>query len=198
MAKIKRPKPAPDFKLMFQLAEQYSEASALLEKQARGNDWACHAPQVLVDSFATELYLKCLFVLDSKTGPIEEHDWEVLFNCHLPEIRTQIRDAFNRKVQSDPVLRNLHVINPAALKTIDFYRSLKAAKNTFDKRRYLFEPMSQLEWFYTGFIREAVRAVTIMDIRIAPFVKALPKSEPWPPADDPVVGGSMGGSGCAL
>ena len=67
--------------LMFQLAEQYSEASKLLEKQARGGEWACHAPQMLVDSFATELYLKCLFVLDSKTGPIEEHDWGVLFNC---------------------------------------------------------------------------------------------------------------------
>jgi hypothetical protein len=171
MAKIKKPKPAPDFKLMFQLAERYAEASKLLEQQSRGGDWACHAPQMLVDSFATELYLKCLFVLDSKTGPIEEHDWEILFNCLVPEIRNQIRDAFNRKVNADPVLSNLHVINPEALKTIDFDRSLKAAKNTFDKRRYLFEPMPQEEWFYTGFIREAVRAVTIMDLRIAPLVR---------------------------
>jgi hypothetical protein len=177
MAKIRRPKPAPDFKLMFQLAEQYSEASKLLEEQARQCEWASHAPQVLVDSFGTELYLKCLFVLDSKTGPIEEHDWEILFNCLVPEIRTQIRDAFNRNVISNPVLRNLRLFNPEALKTIDFDRSLKAAKNTFDKRRYLFEPMPQQEWYYTGFIREAVRAVTIMDLRIAPLVRTVPQSE---------------------
>jgi len=177
MAKIKKPKPAPDFRLIFRLAERYSEASKLLEKQARGSDWACHAPQVLVDSLATELYLKCLFVLDAKTGPIEGHDWKVLFNCLVPEIRTQIREAFDRKVQSDPVLRNLHVINPEARKTVDFERSLEAAKSTFDKRRYLFEPMPQEEWFYTGFIREAVRAVTIMDLRIAPLVTSASPGE---------------------
>lgn len=66
MPKVKPAKPTPDCRKMFQLAEHYSEASRLLEEQAKGEEWGCSAPRLLVDSFAVELYLKCLFVLDTK------------------------------------------------------------------------------------------------------------------------------------
>src|SRR5688572_15348074 len=116
MPKVKPPKPTPDFKKMYQLAEHYSEASRLLEKQAKGDEWGSSAPQILVDSFAVELYLKCLFVLDTNIAPIEEHDWSTLFEALAPHTKTAIRDAFDRIVRADDVLRNLHVINPEALK----------------------------------------------------------------------------------
>jgi hypothetical protein len=151
---------------MYQLAEHYSEASRLLEEQAKGEEWGCSAPQLLVDSFAVELYLKCLFVLDTNIAHLEVHDWEELFNALAPHTKTAIRDAFKRIVRSDPVLSHLDVINPEALKVTDFDRSLTAAKNTFDKRRYLYEPQSTSEWFYAHLLREAIRAVTSMDIRL--------------------------------
>jgi hypothetical protein len=72
---------------MYQLAEHYSEASRLLEEQAKGKEWGCSAPQLLVDSFAVELYLKCLFVLDTNIAPLQEHDWEKLFDALLPTRR---------------------------------------------------------------------------------------------------------------
>lgn len=74
-------------------------------------------------------------------------------------------------MHSDPVLPHLDVINPEALKVTDFNRSLMAAKNTFDKRRYLFESQSTGEWFYAHLLREAIRAVTSMDIRLAGLSK---------------------------
>lgn len=171
MPKVKIPKPAPDFRKMYQLAEHYSEASRLLEEQAKGEEWGSSAPQLLVDSFAVELYLKCLFVLDTNIAPLEEHDWEKLFDALLPQTKTAIREAFERIVSSDPVLRHLNVINPEALKVTDFDRSLKAAKNTFDKRRYLFEPQPTGEWFYAHLLRKAIRTVTGMDIRLAGLSK---------------------------
>ena len=156
---------------MYQLAGHYSEASRLLEEQAKGKEWGCSAPQLLVDSFAVELYLKCLFVLDTNIAPLQEHDWEKLFDALLPHTKTAIREAFERIVHSDPVLPHLDVINPEALKVTDFNRSLMAAKNTFDKRRYLFESQSTGEWFYAHLLREAIRAVTSMDIRLAGLSK---------------------------
>jgi hypothetical protein len=171
MPKVKLPKPTPDYRKMYQLAEHYSEASRLLDEQAKGEEWGCSAPQLLVDSFAVELYLKCLFVLDTNIAPLQEHDWEKLFDALAPHTKTAISDAFERIVGSDPVLSHLDVINPEALKVTDFKRSLTAAKNTFYKRRYLFESQSTGEWFYAHLLREAIRTVTSMDIRLAGLSK---------------------------
>jgi len=120
MAKVKLPKPTPDYRKIYQLAERYSEASSLLDEQAKCEEWASSAPQLLVDSFAVELYLKCLFVLDTNIAPLEEHDWEKLFDALMPHTKTAIREASERIVHSDPVLSHLSVINPEALKVIDF------------------------------------------------------------------------------
>jgi hypothetical protein len=177
MPKVKVPKPTPDFRKMYQLAERYSEASHLLDEQAKGEEWGCSAPRLLVDSFAVELYLKCLFVLDTNIAPLEEHDWAKLFDALAGYTKTAIREEFDRIVRSDPVLSHLNVINPEALKVTDFDRSLSAAKNTFSKRRYLFERQPTDEWFYAHLLREAIRAVTSMDIRLAGLSKPRETSE---------------------
>jgi hypothetical protein len=166
MGKIKRPKLTPDCRKLYQLAEHYSEASRLLAKQAKGKQWGCSAPQLLVDSFAVELYLKCLFVLDTNIAPLEEHDWQKLFDALLPYTKTAIREAFEQIVRSDHVLSNLEVINPEAAKVTDFERSLIAARNTFDKKRYLYEWVPQGEWFYAHLLKDAIRTVTKMDVRL--------------------------------
>jgi hypothetical protein len=167
MPKVKLPKPTPDYRKMYQLAERYSEASHLLDEQAKCEEWGCSAPQLLVDSLAVELYLKCLFVLDTNIALLEGHDWRKLYDALLPHTKSAIREALERTVRSDPVLRNLGVINPEALKVTDFKRSLAAAKDTFDKRRYLYEPQPAGEWFYAHLLRKAIRDVTSMDVRLA-------------------------------
>ena len=69
-------------------------------------------------------------------------------------------------MRSDHVLANLKNFNPEAVRVTDFSRSLKAARNTFYKRRYLFESTSEEEWFYAHLLREAIGKVTGMDIRL--------------------------------
>jgi HEPN domain-containing protein len=165
--KPRQPKPVPDFRQMYQLAERYSEASELLEKQARGTDYGASAPMVLVDSFAVELYLKCLFVLDNNEAPQNTHDWKELFKGLKPHTKTIIREAFEQIVQKDDVLRNLAFINPEAPEVTDFNNSLEVAARTFDKRRYLYEDSANREWFYAHLIRNAIRNVTKLDIRVA-------------------------------
>jgi hypothetical protein len=156
---------------MYQLAEHYSEASGLLAEQAKGEQWGCSAPKLLVDSFAVELYLKCLFVLDTNGPPLRGHDWQTLFDALNTYTKTAIREAFYQIMRSDPILLHLNVINPEASKVIEFERSLAAAKNTFHERRYLYESMPQSEWFYAHLLKDAIRNVTKMDVRLAGLSK---------------------------
>jgi hypothetical protein len=166
MAKTKPSRQTPDVKQMYQLAEHYSEASRLLQDQAQGNGWGCLAPQMLVESFAVELYLKCLYVLDMNEAPPFGHDWEKLFNALKDFTRDLIREQFKRSINSDSVLRNLRHINSDAVKVTNFNRLLRTGKNTFDQRRYLYERLPADEWFYAKLLREAIQAVTKMDIRL--------------------------------
>ncbi|HEX8376179.1 MAG TPA: hypothetical protein VF602_00065 [Pedobacter sp.] len=52
MVKKGSPKTVPDFYKIFQLAEQYSKASLLLEKNAEDDEGKWSMPRLLVDSFA--------------------------------------------------------------------------------------------------------------------------------------------------
>lgn len=96
----------------------------------------------------------------------EEHDWQKLFDALMPHTKTAIRDAFERIVRSDDVLSHLHVITPEAVKVTDFNPSLTAAKQTFARKHYLFERQLTGEWFSAHLLREAIRAITGMDIRL--------------------------------
>jgi hypothetical protein len=168
MSKSKPPKSVPDIRQMFQLAERYSEASELLVEHARGEKWGSTAPKLHVESFAVELYLKCLCVQDTSNAPPDEHDWKKLFYSLKEFSRDAIRDEFKRSIKSHPVLSNLGVINPDAVKVTDFDRALEVGKNTFHKRRYLYEPPPPTgEWFYAHLLKDAIRKVVIMDVRLA-------------------------------
>lgn len=180
MAKVKqpRPRPTPDIRKVYQLAERYSEASDILAEQAVGDKWASFAPRMLVESFAVELYLKCLHVQDWQRAADGGHDLKKLFESLKPVTQTMIRAAFRQIIESDTVLRNLDVLNPDAVKVTDFDRTLAVASNTFDKRRYLYEEGPGGEWYYAHILKGAIQQVTRMDLRI--LGDAIP-SEGVPP-----------------
>ena len=157
----------PDYKKIFRLAEKYTEASRILRKEMGGDGWESSAPRLLVDSFAVELYLKCLYVLDANKRPKRGHDWLKLFEALERQTQLAIREEFKRIIESDVVLNNLGTINPEAAKLTDFNRSLEAARDTFDKRRYVYEGIPEGEWFYGHMLQQSIRNVTVMDIRLA-------------------------------
>lgn len=170
MAKKNIQNPTPDVARIFQLAEQYSIASNLLIKQSWGDKWGCGAPYLLVDSFAVELYLKCLFTLDTGKAANYSHNHRELFDALSSTTKTQIRDAFKRVIDADVVLKNLAALNPGAAIVLDFDRSLDAASDTFDKRRYAYDPPPTKEWYYAHLLRLAVRDVAKLDLRVSQFI----------------------------
>jgi len=172
MAKAKTQNPTPDVGQMFQLAEQYSVSSNMLIKQSWGTKWGCGAPYLLVDSFAVELYLKCLITQDTGKAAKWGHNLRELFDALPSAIQAEIRSAFQRVIDADVVLKHLPIINPDAKIVLDFNRSLDAASDTFDKRRYAYDPSPPKEWYYAHLIRLAVRDVAKLDLRVSQFIDA--------------------------
>lgn len=170
MAKTQGQLPSPDVGQMFQLAEQYSIASNLFIKQSWGGKWGCGAPYLLVDSFAVELYLKCLITQDTGKAAKWGHNLRALFDALPCPTQTEIRKAFQRVIDADAVLKHLPAINPDAVIVLDFNRSLDAASDTFDKRRYAYDPSPPKEWYYAHLLRLAVRNVAKLDLRVSSFV----------------------------
>lgn len=171
--KSRQVKPIPDYKDIYRLAEQYYETSLFLKESSKGNREKMSAPRILVDSFAVELYLKCLYVLDKNAAPPGVHEWDTLFDALASHTKAAIREAYDRIIKSDPVLSNIEIINPEAGIVKDFNRSLIVAKNTFDKGRYSYEKLLPNDWFYAHVVRDAIRDVTRMDIRLASVIKDL-------------------------
>jgi hypothetical protein len=167
---VSKNKQVPDFRRIFLLAEEHSTAADILKGRSTEGEEKTSSPRLMIDSFAVELYLKCLYVMDKDEAPPRLHNWVKLFEALEPHTREAIREDFYRMVDGDLVLRNLRSINPDAVKTTEFYRSLEAAGSTFDKHRYTFEPPPDGEWFYGHLLRQAIRNVTIMDIRLADLV----------------------------
>jgi hypothetical protein len=167
---------------IFILAEHYAEASRLLEEQSRGDQskaeklWGCSGPKLMVDSFAIELYLKCLYVMDMREK-ITGHDWKKLFNALHDNSKSSIRKEFARIVEDSPLPAIVRTVNPDAAKVLDFDRSFIAASETFDKRRYLYEDPKppkageeQKEWYYAHLIKDAIRGFLIIDPRIKDLI----------------------------
>lgn len=176
MAQSNNQNPPPDVAEMFQLAEQYSVASNLLSRQSRGKKRWSGAPYLLVDSFAIELYLKCLITQDTGKAPDNGHDFRKLFDAIDPLIQTQVREAFQRVIKADVMLSLSPTIHraidpdPVVLKVLNFDQSLDAASNTFAGRRYLYESRPQAEWYYAHLLRLAVRNVAMTGLKVIPFI----------------------------
>jgi len=166
MSRSKQEQPIPDVKKMYMLAEQYYKASEILKEQITDKPWGSSAPRLLVEFFSIELYLKCLFVLDTNKSPIKGHNIKSLFGKLETHTKNAIRSTFNQTISSNFVLSNIDLFNPDAAKTLDFDRLLTVSKDTFDKRRYLYEELPSGEWFYSYLLRDAIRTVTKMDIRL--------------------------------
>jgi hypothetical protein len=169
------PASVPDFKQVFLLAEYHAAASRLLDNQSKVKEFGSIGPKMLVDSFSVELYLKCLYVQDKDAAPPEVHDWEVLFEELKPGTQKAVILEYNRLIDADHIVGNyllLREINPEAVKVRDFRRALKAARMTFDKKRYMYEVNNNTEeWFYADFLGNAIRNITMTNLEIMKLKK---------------------------
>jgi hypothetical protein len=116
------------------------------------------APIAVLDSFATELYLKSLHWIDHRRGPGRLHTYCDLFNALLPPTREAIRTWYIEMLngQYAPALKQHLTDCPGFDHSLE--NCLKLSNDTFTKIRYGYELRGDtIEIFYWPALRVAIR-----------------------------------------
>lgn len=169
-----------DARTIFCYAEAFSKAVELLAPQfkraahpvhrnviARGvgvhvSELADSVPFEMVDSFALELYLKCLHMMDHGV-PAWGHDIRALYNGLKPHTRRRLRHNYDAEVARSPLTSTMR--KSVRKRFVSFRAYLNASNIVFNQVRYLFERKSRgaKRMAYWPLLRFAARK-SVLDI----------------------------------
>lgn len=159
------PKPVPDPKKVYQHAMRFLATDGFLRTHAGKDEkvafW-CQHPSMVISSFASELLLKCLLILEGKIPP-DKHNLETLFKLLEPPLQADIRarwdaDQQRRKADIDANEQRMGVTIPRDLPT-----ALADCSDAFLLLRYLYEDPMKASFYITFFpviLRDVIRQRT--------------------------------------
>ncbi|MGY8705126.1 hypothetical protein RAD16_05205 [Bradyrhizobium sp. 18BD] len=145
-------------------AERFRAADAILRSDANMKDYGptIAAPSMVLSAFASELYLKCLFVIETGRSPPDTHDLRKLFTLLSDLVRNDIEnswDAYNSTPSRVSVFEAIERQTGRAVPR-DLRWHLKAGGDGFTSLRYQHEERHQNVAFFLGdfhlMVRDAV------------------------------------------
>lgn len=124
---------------IYDSANNFQAASNVLsQKISETNDIGTYiAPFITVTSFAIELYLKCIYVIETGKPAPGIHDLEKLYGNLGEESKIVIEMVYNMLVQQDPIVNAMKEKVPE-MKT-DLESVFKEISGAFIKWRYSYE-----------------------------------------------------------
>jgi hypothetical protein len=93
-------------------------------------------PTLVLQSFATELYLKCLLVVSTGTAP-HGHKLEVLYGQLSVPLQTRMSAIYDEEAANDDAFQQLKEAEPT--KDFGLLFALQEMNNSFEKWRYAYE-----------------------------------------------------------
>jgi hypothetical protein len=181
MANPNQPVPVEyDAQTVFCYAEAFSKSAELLFPQLRRggtpigrgmiapkipvhiSKLADTAPSATVDSFALELYLKCLHMMDHGI-PVRGHDLKAIYAKLKPNTRSRLRTNYAAEVSKSPAVATMR--KSVRRKFVGFQAYLNVSNLAFMQMRYLFEGNShgKQQVAYWPLLRLAARK-SVLDI----------------------------------
>lgn len=163
MPKIIRP--VPDPRDVYDHASRFLATDRYLRILAEDDPLAarlCQQPAMVISAFASELFLKCLLIIERKNPPVS-HNLLKLFNLLENEQKAQIAllwklDQTRRKTDIDQAEQTLGVKIPRDLMT-----ALKDCQDVFPAMRYLYEDPLRPNFYITFFphhVRDVIDQLT--------------------------------------
>jgi hypothetical protein len=169
-----------DAQIVFCYAEAFSKSAGLLFPQLRRggtpigrgmiapklpvhiSKLADTAPSAMVDSFALELYLKCLHMMDH-AAPVRGHDLKAIYARLKPHTRSRLRINYAAEVSKSPAVATMR--KSVRRKFVGFRAYLNVSNLAFVQVRYLFEGNSsgKQQIAYWPLLRLAARK-SVLDI----------------------------------
>ncbi len=139
----------------FRIADHVLRGDAVLEEVGA----SVAGPSMVLAAFASELFLKCLFVIETGRAPPEVHELRKLFLQLSEDARAEIEDSWNEYV-SQPKKANIYeMIERSVGRPIprDLRWSLRVGGDGFTGLRYAHEPQHAKTTFLLGDFHFMVR-----------------------------------------
>jgi hypothetical protein len=163
MAKSRVGKPI-DPRTLFSYAEAFSAGAEKLREQAQKEvpggkgipvaDAGHFAPLATLDSFALELYLKCLHQIDHG-NPGWGHKCKDLFDALFPGTQKAVRMTYNSRLATEKIAIEFAENHPRVPMGLD--NVLELSNDAFETVRYLYEGTGGKMLFYWPMVKLAVR-----------------------------------------
>jgi hypothetical protein len=127
-----------DPRLLFEQADGFSRAYDILSVRPRDEAIAISRPALVLSAFASELFLKCLLLLDGKQLP-NWHDLKRLFDLLDADIQTKIKKLWGQSLISRASMIAAFESDTGELFIRDFDAALVAGARSFEHFRYYHE-----------------------------------------------------------
>jgi hypothetical protein len=131
-------------------------------------------PMVVVQAFATEIYLKCVLLLNKAKLP-RIHELLDLYRLLRPDQQIRMEELYNQEAQTDPAFQTLRTIAPATAFTLVY--ALTEMNKAFETWRYAYE--TPLE---TSFLGHPWKATGRLILEMRPDWQTILDSLPALPA----------------
>lgn len=166
------PKPnAPSAQIIFHYADEFAKGAAILMESVRGSGklpptvkpnivgMAKFVPAITLESFATELYLKCLFTLDHGKA-LHGHKVDELFAKLKPGTQQSVRHFYVEYCRDHPLATLAAKQHPKIQLGLDNY--LKLCREVFETIRYFYEEKNTMLFYWPVLsmsLRDTIRAI---------------------------------------
>jgi hypothetical protein len=146
-AKSKKPRPVSDPEQVFNHASQFLATDQALRKIFGGTEWGLTIgpPTMVLSAFASELYLKCLLILETGETPEDSHLLHVLYRRLSNKRRRRIEEMWDADAR--PKLENL--ARMLGVPT-DLPNALFRCSKAFEQLRYAYESKFNNVTYYIG------------------------------------------------
>jgi hypothetical protein len=163
--RLRRPTSPPTLSKMYMHAERFRIADRIL----RGDDVirqlgpSIGPPTMVLAAFASELYLKCMFILETGRSPIETHELRKLFLQLSEQTRHEIENTWNDYTSRPERIQLYETIEHARERSIprDLRWSLRSGNDAFVGLRYAHEEQHADTIFFLGDFHIMVRAAIL-------------------------------------
>jgi len=180
MAKMLKTPVSVDPQILFQYAEafaqaveflapQFKRAAQPLDKGIVGRKINLHvsitaetAPFMIVDTFALELYFKCLYAMDHGVL-IRGHDIKTIYKKLKRRTKHRLKKNYDRTVSKSDLPGTMQKRSRSGFTNLNLY--LGHSRRAFEEVRYLFERVSErkIPIRYWSVLRQAARS-SVLDI----------------------------------
>jgi hypothetical protein len=168
---VQSSKPVPEAWKIFRYAAAFEEASGLIAgpMKQKGRTLLM-IPWGTLSSFALELYLKCLLVLEHGSTPPQEHNLKELFRLLPRQTRHALEARHDKILRKDAVAQQLKA-SGVKMQLLDM---IEEAQDSFTRFRYAYEGFEGGSSFRLNVFMWCVKQRIF---KLCPDWKALPEAE---------------------